>query len=194
MTSLNLSKRLIILDRDGVINFESMAYIKSPSEWIPLPHSLNAIARLHQAGFRIALASNQSGVNRGYFDEATLQDITDKMKREIIDAGGNLDAVFYCPHKPDDECDCRKPKTGLLKKIAEHFQTSLEGVPFIGDSWRDWQAATIAGARPLLVKTGFGQETIVKHSAELDPHFIFDDLWQATNWLLVNLSNQESSS
>lgn len=191
MTPLNLNKRLIILDRDGVINFESMAYIKSPDEWVPLPHSLNAIARLHQAGFKIAVASNQSGIARGYFDQATLDAITNKMLFEVEKAGGKLDAVFYCRHKPDDECNCRKPKTGLLQNIAEQFQISLEGVPFIGDSWRDWQAALTVGARPLLVKTGFGEETIVKHHSELDKQFIFDDLWQATNWLLMNLSNQE---
>ncbi len=184
MIQLNLSKRLIILDRDGVINHESMAYIKSPDEWLAIPHSLNAIARLHRAGFKIAVASNQSGIGRGYFDQATLNAITSKMNNEIEKAGGKLDAIFYCLHHPDDNCGCRKPKTGLLRKIAEHFQLSLEGVPFIGDSWRDWQAATLVDARPLLVKTGFGEETILKHGSELDNQFIFNDLAHAVNWLL----------
>lgn len=152
--------RLVILDRDGVINEESDAYIKTPEEWIPIPGSLDAIARLTKAGFTVVVASNQSGIGRGLFDLKTLEAINARMQVEIAKAGGRLDGIFFCPHKPEDGCDCRKPKTGLFKQIAEHYQVNLKGVPAIGDAGRDVAAAQAVGARPILVHTGRGREAL----------------------------------
>ena len=151
--------KLVILDRDGVINHDSPAYIKSPEEWKPIPGSLEAIALLSQAGYRVLVATNQSGVGRGLFEMATLNAIHDKMHRALGLAGGRIDGIFYCPHAQDAGCNCRKPKPGLLKEIAHRFGVSLDGVPFIGDSLRDLQAAVAVGAQPILVLTGKGKKT-----------------------------------
>lgn len=151
--------RLIILDRDGVINEDSDAYIKSPAEWVPIPGSLEAIARLNQDGYHVVVATNQSGVGRGLFEMATLNAIHDKMHRAVGQAGGRIDAVFFCPHAQDAGCACRKPQPGMLLEIAARFDVALEGVPAIGDSLRDLQAASAAGARPVLVLTGKGKLT-----------------------------------
>jgi D-glycero-D-manno-heptose 1,7-bisphosphate phosphatase len=151
--------KLVILDRDGVINQDSDAYIKSPREWKPIPGSLEAIARLTQAGYHVVVATNQSGVGRGLFEMATLNAIHDKMHLAVGQAGGRIDAVFYCPHAQEANCDCRKPKPGLLEEIGRRFGTSLAGVPSIGDSLRDLQAAVAVGAQPILVLTGKGAKT-----------------------------------
>ncbi len=153
--------RLVILDRDGVINQESDAYIKSPAEWIPLPGSLAAIARLTKAGFTVVVASNQSGLARGLFDLKALEAIHALMNTEVAKAGGKIDRIFYCPHKPEDNCDCRKPKAGLFTQISEHYKVGLKGVPAIGDAGRDVAAAQSAGARPILVLTGRGREALL---------------------------------
>jgi D-glycero-D-manno-heptose 1,7-bisphosphate phosphatase len=151
--------KLVILDRDGVINFDSAAYIKSPREWKAIPGSLEAIARLTQAGYHVVVATNQSGVGRGLFEMATLNKIHDKMHLAVGRAGGRIDAVFYCPHAQDADCGCRKPKPGLLEEIGRRFGMSLAGVPSIGDSLRDLQAAVAVGAQPILVLTGKGAKT-----------------------------------
>lgn len=151
--------KLVILDRDGVINFDSDAYIKRPEEWKPIPGSLDAIARLTQAGYHVVVATNQSGVGRGLFEMSTLNAIHDKMHRAVSQAGGRIDAVFYCPHAQDAGCDCRKPRPGLLEEISRRFGLSLKGVPSIGDSLRDLQATVAAGAQPILVLTGKGTKT-----------------------------------
>ncbi|MCK5263536.1 MAG: D-glycero-beta-D-manno-heptose 1,7-bisphosphate 7-phosphatase [Gammaproteobacteria bacterium] len=151
--------KLIILDRDGVINQDSDAYIKSADEWIPLPGSLEAIAKLNRAGYTVAVATNQSGLSRGYFDLKTLSAMHRKMEVLLSEHGGQIDAVFYCPHDPKDGCQCRKPSPGLLHDIGERFQTSLENVFFIGDTISDMKAATAAGAKPILVRTGKGEKT-----------------------------------
>ncbi|MCU0803611.1 MAG: D-glycero-beta-D-manno-heptose 1,7-bisphosphate 7-phosphatase [Burkholderiales bacterium] len=151
--------KLVILDRDGVINFDSDQFVKSPEEWRPIPGSLEAVARLTQAGFRVVVATNQSGVGRGLFDMATLSAIHDKMHRAVNQAGGRIDAVFYCPHAADSTCACRKPSPGMLVDIAERFNTALDGVPTVGDSLRDLQAAVAVRARPILVLTGKGART-----------------------------------
>jgi len=151
--------KLIILDRDGVINHESPQFIKSPDEWEALPGSLEAIARLTQAGYRVVVATNQSGVGRGLFDMATLNAIHDKMHRAVAQAGGRIEAVFYCPHAADSTCECRKPKAGMLRAIAERFNTPLKGVPAVGDAMRDLQSATEVEAWPILVLTGKGKVT-----------------------------------
>ncbi len=152
--------KLVILDRDGVINHDSDAYIKSPDEWKPIAGSLEAIAKLYQSGFRIVVATNQSGIARGLFEMATLNAIHDKMHRAVGQAGGRIDAVFYCPHAQEANCSCRKPKPGLLEEIGRRYNTSLKGVPCIGDALRDLEAATAVGAQPILVLTGKGKRTV----------------------------------
>ena len=151
--------KLIILDRDGVINVDSDQFIKSPDEWKPIPGALEAIARLNQWGWRVVVASNQSGVGRGLFGMDTLNAINDKMVRSLAQVGGRLDAIFFCPHAADSTCDCRKPKPGMLLQIGERFNVDLAGVPVVGDSLRDLQAAVAAGAKPYLVLTGKGEIT-----------------------------------
>lgn len=152
--------RLVILDRDGVINYDSDQFIKSPEEWRPIPGSLEAIASLNQAGYKVVLASNQSGVGRGLFDMATLIAIHGKMHKLLAQMGGRIDAVFFCPHAADAGCACRKPRPGLLQEVASRYHQDLRGVPAIGDSLRDLQAAQAVGARPMLVRTGKGMRTL----------------------------------
>jgi D-glycero-D-manno-heptose 1,7-bisphosphate phosphatase len=152
--------KLVILDRDGVINHDSAQFIKSPDEWRPIPGSLEAIARLTQAGYHVVVATNQSGLGRGLFDMATLNAIHEKMHRAVVQAGGRIDAIFYCPHTADSTCECRKPRPGMLKEIALRFHVALEGTPAIGDGLRDLQAAASVGAQPMLVLTGKGVKTL----------------------------------
>ena len=152
--------KLVILDRDGVINLDSEHYIKTPEEWKPFAGSLEAIARFTQAVFRVVVATNQSGVGRGLFDMATLNAMHDKMHKAVNQLGGRIEAVFFCPHAQDAGCACRKPQPGMLLEIAERFNVALAGVPAIGDSLRDLQAASAAGARPILVLTGKGEQTL----------------------------------
>ena len=151
--------KLVILDRDGTINQDSDQYIKSPAEWNPIPGSMEAIARLTQRGWRCVVATNQSGIARGLFDMATLNAIHTEMHRAVAQAGGRIDAIFFCPHAADSNCECRKPKPGLLREIASRFDSELKGVPMIGDSLRDVEAAAAAGAQPYLVLTGKGRQT-----------------------------------
>jgi D-glycero-D-manno-heptose 1,7-bisphosphate phosphatase len=157
-TSAN--KKLVILDRDGVINVDSDAFIKSPDEWVAIPGSLEAIARLNQAGYRVAIASNQSGIGRGLFDMAALNAMHEKMNRAAAAVGGRIDAVFFCPHTQEDECECRKPKPGMLQQIVERFEIDPEDTPMVGDSLRDLQAGAALGLAPHLVLTGKGQKTL----------------------------------
>ena len=151
--------KLVILDRDGVINYDSAAFIKTPEEWKPIPGSLEAIAHLTQAGYRVVVATNQSGIGRGLLDMGTLNAINDKMCKAAIQAGGRIDAMFFCPHANTDKCNCRKPATGMFKEIADRFGMELNGVPAIGDSLRDLQTAAAVGAIPILVLTGKGKKT-----------------------------------
>jgi D-glycero-D-manno-heptose 1,7-bisphosphate phosphatase len=152
--------KLILLDRDGTINHDSDKYIKSPDEWRPIPGSLEAIARLNHAGYRVAVVTNQSGVGRGLFDMGTLNAMHEKMHRALAQVGGRVDAVFYCPHTADSSCDCRKPRAGLLKEAGRRFNVDLAGVPMIGDGLRDLKAAESVGAQPMLVLTGKGERTL----------------------------------
>ncbi len=152
--------KLVILDRDGVINQDSANFIKNTNEWIPIPGSLEAIALLNQSGFRIAIATNQSGIARGLFDMTTLNAINDKMYRALAQMGGRIDAMFYCPHAADDNCNCRKPKTGMIEDIGRRFSVELSDVYAIGDSLRDLQAFSNAGCKPILVRSGKGEETL----------------------------------
>lgn len=154
--------KLVILDRDGVINQDSATFIKSPNEWVPIPGSLEAIVALNQAGYRVVVATNQSGIARGLFDMVTLNAIHDKMHRALAQMGGRIDALFYCPHAADDHCDCRKPKTGMIEEIARRFSIELHQVFGVGDAMRDLQAFSNAGCKPILVRTGKGGETFAQ--------------------------------
>ena len=171
---------VIILDRDGVINEDSDAYIKSPDEWVPIPGSLEAMAQLTQAGYRIAVCTNQSGLARGYYDLATLDAMHAKLRALLTPLGGRVDALFYCPHGPDDRCACRKPLPGMFHQVAERFGIELEGVPAVGDSLRDLQAAQAVGAAPILVRTGKGPRTLAQRDAlvafDLAQVPVYDDL------------------
>jgi D-glycero-D-manno-heptose 1,7-bisphosphate phosphatase len=151
--------KLVILDRDGVINVDSDKYIKSPAEWQPIPGSIEAIARLHQGGFRIVVATNQSGIGRGLFDMATFNAMNDKMMELVFRQGGRIDALFFCPHTDAENCRCRKPKTGMFEEIAERYHMELKGVPCVGDALRDLKAAEAVGGQPILVLTGKGEKT-----------------------------------
>ena len=177
--------KLCILDRDGVINLDSDQYIKSPSEWRPIPGSIEAIARLNQNGYRIAVATNQSGIGRGLFDMATLNAINDKMMELVFRQGGRIDALFFCPHTAVEACGCRKPKTGMLEEIAARFHTDLKNVPSVGDSLKDLQAADAVGAQPILVLTGKGAIT-QKDGGMPKKTQVFDDLAAASRHLVAH--------
>ena len=163
-------EKLLILDRDGVINEESVAYVKSPEEWHPIPGSLEAIALLSQRGWKITIATNQSGIGRGYYDEDVLANIHDKMHQALDALGGRVHYISYCPHHPDAGCGCRKPKVGLLEQIATEyhlpFPFDTATIPFIGDSTRDLIAAHAAGCQPILVLSGNGKKTLATLKAE----------------------------
>lgn len=175
--------KLIILDRDGVINEDSDDYIKSPEEFIPISGSLEAIARLNHAGYTVLVVTNQSGIARGYYDIDTLNRMHEKLKRLLNAYGGRIDGIFFCPHGPDDHCDCRKPRTGLFEEIARRLDTDLINVPCVGDSLRDIQAARSIGALPILVCTGKGERTITKGEG-LAGVPVFADLAACVNSLL----------
>lgn len=177
--------KLVILDRDGVINADSDEYIKTVDEWQPLPGSIEAIASLSQAGYRIAVATNQSGLARGYFDEITLANMHSKMRALVEEAGGHIDVVCYCPHGPDEKCHCRKPETGLLEQIAEELSQSVANAWLVGDHEKDMQMATRASCKPLLVRTGKGAVFEGKLSSPLREQVrVFDDLSAATTYIL----------
>ena len=176
--------KLIVLDRDGVINHDSPNFIKSPDEWRPIPGSLEAIARLNHAGFRVVIATNQSGIGRGLFDMGMLNSIHEKMHRALAQAGGRFDAVFYCPHSGDSQCECRKPKAGMLREIGLRYGVDMTGVPCIGDSPRDLVAAEAVGAQPILVLTGKGTKTQADGGMPKKT-LVFDDLAAAARHLVA---------
>ena len=176
--------KLVILDRDGVINYDSDHFIKSPAEWKPLPGSIEAIARLNQNGYRVVVATNQSGIGRGLFDMATLNAINDKMMELVFRAGGRIDAIFFCPCTSEQQCHCRKPDTGMFEDIAARYQLGLNGVPTIGDSLRDLESGAKVGCTPLLVLTGKGKKT--RDKGGLPPGTrVFADLAAATDALVA---------
>jgi len=175
---------LVILDRDGVINQDSTRHIRSPEEWIPIPGSLDAIARLNRAGFRVVVATNQSGLARRLFDIETLIRIHETMQHQLAEIGGHVDAIFVCPCHPKDNCDCFKPNPGMLLDISERLRISLDNVPYIGDKLIDVQAARAAGARPFLVKTGNGKKTL-RSKQNLDDVEVFEDLAKAADALIA---------
>jgi D-glycero-D-manno-heptose 1,7-bisphosphate phosphatase len=176
---------LVILDRDGVINEDSDDYIRSPEDWVPIPGSLEAIARLNHAGVIVVVASNQSGIGRGLFTLRDLNRIHAKFQRALARVGGHVDGIFFCPHPPDAGCECRKPAPGLLRSISLRFSLSLSDVPFIGDTKRDVEAALAARARPVLVRTGKGMRSLHEHPG-LARYPWFDDLAAAVDHLFDN--------
>jgi D-glycero-D-manno-heptose 1,7-bisphosphate phosphatase len=172
----------VILDRDGVINEDRVDFVRSPEQWVPVPGSLEAIARLCAAGVRVAVATNQSGIGRGLYDEAALGAIHRRMESEIARHGGHLDRIVYCPHHPDDGCSCRKPRSGLLEQLASAYGRRLTGVPCIGDARRDLEAAAAVGARPILVLSGKGRDTLAAFGDP--PPEYYSDLSEAVDRLL----------
>jgi D-glycero-D-manno-heptose 1,7-bisphosphate phosphatase len=170
-------QRYILLDRDGVINHDSDVFIKSPDQWIPIEGSLEAIALLNAHGYQVIVVTNQSGVARGLFDEIMLEKIHAKMRQLVSEKGGHITAIYYCPHGTDSECECRKPKAGLLKAFAADFHADLTTIAVIGDSLRDLQAADAAGAQPILVKTGKGKKTLIENPNLNIP--VFENLYDA---------------
>lgn len=181
----------IILDRDGVINFDSSEYIKSPDEWLPIPRSLEAVAALNQAGFRVLVATNQSGIARGYYDLPTLDEIHEKMMRELAAVGGYIEEVFFCPHHPDEGCTCRKPRPGMLHAIREKYHLDLSETFYIGDSLADVGAARTAGCKLLLVLTGNGRKTLA-HNPDLVDVPQFEDLADAVQYILNTINKKRS--
>lgn len=174
--------KLLILDRDGVINQDSDAYIKSLDEWIPIPSAITAIARLSKAGWTVAVATNQSGIARGYYDLATLESMHQRLRELVAEQGGEVGLVVYCPHGPDEGCDCRKPKPGMLLQIAQHYGAELHGIWFVGDSRGDLDAALAVDCQPVLVKTGKGERTLAKPLPQ--GTLVFDDLAAVADQLL----------
>lgn len=183
MSRSGVPLRLVILDRDGVVNQDSDDYVRSADEWIAIPGSLEAIARLNHAGVTVAIATNQSGIGRGLFGIEQLNQMHAKLQHALARVGGHVDGIFFCPHGPDDRCDCRKPAPGLLWAIAERFGLSLTGVPAIGDSLRDVEAALAVQATPIMVRTGKGQRTLDAHPG-LARIPTYDDLAAAVDALL----------
>lgn len=178
-----LATKLVILDRDGVINHDSDAYIKSLKEWIPYPTAISAIAKLTHSGYTVAVATNQSGISRGYYDEATLHAMHERLITLVEAEGGTIAHIAYCPHGPDDYCDCRKPQPGLLLEIQQQLGVeTLEGSWMVGDSLRDLQAGEAVGCHTVLVRTGKGAKTEVK-GVGLEKTHIFNDLAKFTEWL-----------
>lgn len=176
------SDRYILLDRDGVINHDSDLFIKSPEEWQPIAGSLEAIALLNQHGFKVVVISNQSGLARGLFDRDMLAKIHAKMQRMVAEQGGKIDAVYFCPHGPEDGCNCRKPKPGMLEAFAREHRANLADIALIGDSLVDIKAAQAAGAKPMLVKTGNGEKTLAGNP-DLNIPF-FDNLYEAAQFII----------
>ena len=174
---------LIILDRDGVINQESIEYVKSPKEWIPIEGSLAAIARLNEAGHQVVIATNQSGIGRGYYSENTLNQIHRRLRDELAEVGGRVEAIYFCPHTPDEKCSCRKPEPGMLLQIADDFGVDLSKTFFVGDSWRDVQAARLAGCQPILVKTGHGEQSM-QNIQDLEQIAVYNNLSEVVDDIL----------
>ncbi len=188
--------KLVILDRDGVINLDRPDFVKSAEECVPIAGSIEAIARLSRAGFTVVVATNQSGLARGKFDLDDLEAMHEKLTQLVEEQGGEISAIFYCPHAPEDDCKCRKPKPGLIDAIEAEFNTSAEAVPLIGDTLRDLQTAASKGCQPILVRTGNGLKTLDdlqypdSDSTEdfpgltLEQVQVFDDLAAAADFLI----------
>lgn len=184
------STKMVVLSRDGVINQDSEAFIKSPEEWHPIAGSLEAIARLNQAGYQVVVATNQSGLARGLFGVDALNAIHKRLYMELDRVGGHLDGIFFCPHRPSDNCPCRKPRPGMIEQIRERFHVDLDDTLVIGDRIQDIEAARAAGAHPVLVLTGQGRKTRAHLSPGLDIP-CFEDLAQATQYILAEIDRPD---
>ena len=180
-----MAGRLVILDRDGVINQDSDNFVKTPDEWLPINGAAEAVARLNLAGFTVAVATNQSGIGRKLIDRPSLEAIHDKMRQHVRAAGGDIDRIVYCPHAPDAGCDCRKPLPGLLHTLSRQYGVSLDGVAMIGDSLRDIDAAVAAGGYPVLVLTGNGNETAAALEGAGRQVATYQDLGAAADGLIA---------
>ncbi len=178
-----MMQKYLLLDRDGVINHDSDEFIKSPEEWLPIEKSLEAIVHLNQHDYKIVVITNQSGLARGLFDEKTLNNIHQKMRDELAKIGGEIEAIYFCPHQAADCCDCRKPKAGLLRQFAADYNVDLSEIYFIGDSLRDIHAAQYAGAKPALVKTGNGAKTLQNNPPFLTSLLTFENLYDAAKFI-----------
>lgn len=178
-----MTQHYVLLDRDGVINYDSDDYIKSPEEWIPIPGSIEAIALLNNHHYKVAVISNQSGLARGLYDETTLTKIHNKMVQLSKENNAEIDSIYYCPHQASDMCLCRKPKPGLLNQFAKEKNISLKGIYFVGDKLSDIQAAKAAGAAPILVKTGKGQQTLNNNPTITLP--TFENLYDAAKFIIA---------
>jgi len=183
--------KLVLLDRDGVINQENPDQIRNPDDWLPIEGSLEAITKLNQLGYRVVIVSNQSGIGLGLFTVDELHAIHQKMHDALSKLGGHVDAVLYCPHASVDECNCRKPRPGLLHDVAKRLNMELVNVPVVGDSLRDLQAAMAVGAQPVLVRTGKGQLTLEENPALAQQIQIFDDL---ASFVEYHTNPQEASA
>lgn len=168
------SKQLIILDRDGVVNYDSADFIKSPDEWRPLPGSIEAIKLLNDAGKKVVVATNQSGVGRGLFSLQTLDAMHEKFYQLLNESDAHIDGLEFCPHLPDDHCACRKPKPGMINSLLKHFAVNADAAVLVGDSLRDLQAAQAVGVSAVLVKTGKGEKTLAQHQLDVP---VYDDLY-----------------
>lgn len=178
--------KLLILDREGVINEDRDDYIKTPDEWVPIPGSIEAVSRLYREGWRVVIATNQSGLSRGLFDMATLNAINMKMQKTVSAAGGRIDAIFFCPHTPEDHCDCRKPRPGLFRDIAERYGLEdLRGVHAVGDTLRDLQAAQLLGCTLHLVRSGKGERVLSAQTPLPEGTLVHDNLGAFADWLLT---------
>ena len=175
--------KIVILDRDGVINHDRDDFVKNSLEWVPLPKAAEAIALFSQAGWRVVVATNQSGIGRGLFDMHALNAVHEKMHHLISKAGGRIDAVFFCPHKPEAGCSCRKPAPGMVLEVAERFSVKPESLWLVGDSLRDLEAVAAVGGRAILVRTGKGRKTEAAGNLPAGTP-VFDDLHAAAEWLI----------
>ena len=187
-----MSRRLVILDRDGVINHDSADFVRTPDEWLPIDGSIEAIARLSSAGFTVAVATNQSGIGRKLLDKPALDAMHDKLRSLVREAGGDVDRIVYCPHHPEDGCDCRKPAPGLYRQLSRQYGVPLDGVPVVGDSERDLVAARAVNARPILVLTGKGENTAADLKQSGGGVEKFSDLCSAATHLIAEISNKAS--
>lgn len=178
-----INSRYVMLDRDGVINVDSDKFIKSPQEWQAIPGSLEAIALMNDNGYKVVVITNQSGLSRGLFNLATLRQIHAKMRHQTMERGGCIENIYYCPHASGDNCQCRKPKPGMLQQFARDYQIRLNDIPFIGDSLRDIQAAQAVAAQPILVKTGKGEKTLPELMATEIP--VFENLYEAAQFIVA---------
>lgn len=180
--------RLVILGRDGILNVYREDHVKSPDEWEPIPNALEAVARLNHAGWHTVVATNQAGIGRGMIDMASINAVHQRMMQRLAEVGGRLDAVFFCPHTPEDNCDCRKPRPGLMKQIAQRYGIELRTVPMVADTLRDLQAARIAGCEPHLVRTGraaaLTDAQVVEIVQQVPATEVHDDLGDFVDFLL----------